>query len=336
MGFARLGAVAAELVRHGKPADTPAAAVAHASTGAQRTVTSTLTGLDAAVRVAGLTTPALVLIGPAVGLKPEQSWFEARPLLGRCVLVTRPRHQAAGMMRRLELLGATPYLLPALEIRLPSDWRLVDAAQERLRAGEFDWLVFTSANGVDMFLRRLRERGRDLRALGGVQIAVVGSSTADALRGFHLEPDVAPEGELNSEQLVNELMERAAGGRVLVAQADRARDLVRERLGQVAQVEAVTVYETVDAVDMNSEAFGRLRRGEIDNVTLTSPNVARAILAACDEETAGHIRRGRTRLITNSPRATATVEGLGFPVAAESKGPTADDLIEALLNLSKG
>src|SRR5205085_2025898 len=127
---------------------------------------------------------------PVVDLRPPRSWFESRPLYGKRVLVTRPRHQAGEMARRLELLGAITYVLPAVEVRDPPDWSPVDDAIGRLSA--FDWLVFTSANGVRHFFRRLAERGRDLRALGHLKLAAIGPATAAALRALHLSADVVP------------------------------------------------------------------------------------------------------------------------------------------------
>lgn len=336
MGFARLGAIVAELVRHGKPADSPAAAVSHASTGGQRTVTSTLREIEERVKQAGLTTPALLLVGPVVGLKPEVSWSEARPLLGARVLVTRPRHQAGEMVQELERLGATPVLLPAVEIREPANWGPVDLAQEKLGRGEYHWLVFTSANGVEFFMRRLKERGRDLRQLGTVKLAAIGPKTAAALRAYHLEPDVAPGEEMDSERLVRDLRSRVVGQRLLVAQADRARDAVREQLSQVAHVDAVTIYRQIDAVDRNSEGFARLRDGEVDYVTLTSPAIARSFLAACDEPFLARIKAGSVHVVTNGPRISAAVRERGLPVAAESADPTAKVLIEALVKLREG
>jgi uroporphyrinogen III methyltransferase/synthase len=132
MGMARVELIARVLMEHGKPPDTPAAVVQTASTGRQVTRTTTLAQLDRTVRGEGLMPPAIIFIGPVVDLRPGQSWFESRPLYGKRVLITRPRGQAAGMIRRLEQLGAVPYVLPAVEIRDPPSWAPVDDAIRRL------------------------------------------------------------------------------------------------------------------------------------------------------------------------------------------------------------
>ncbi len=162
MGMSRLAPIVEMLIAHGKSAQTPAAAVHWATTGRQRTVTATLGELPAAVRQAELKAPSLVIIGSVVNLRAELAWFEARPLLGKRILLTRPRHQASEMAARLEELGAVVSLLPAVEIREPADWTPVDRALADL--SRYQWLVFTSVNGVDALIRRLRHVGRDLRA----------------------------------------------------------------------------------------------------------------------------------------------------------------------------
>ena len=333
MGFSRLGSIIRELIRYGKSADTPAAAVSHASTGEQRSMTSTLAGLDEAIREAGLTTPALVLIGPVVGLRPPITWFEARPLLGMRVLVTRPRHQATPMLHQLELLGAVPHLLAAIQIRDPDDWSAVDAALSRMTRGSFDWLVFTSANGVEMFMKRLQQTGGDLRALGSIKLAAIGPSTAAKLREFHLEPDLAPSADSRSETLATMLKERIKGQRVLLAQADNARDLLQSELASGAAIEKVTVYRQVESIERPSPVFDQLRRGEIDCVTLTSPAIARSFLAACDIVIAERIRAGQLQLVTNGTRISDAVRERDFAVVAESAEPTVESLLSALIEL---
>src|SRR5262249_10279602 len=154
----------------------------------QRTIGSPLDRLAVAVREADLAPPALVVIGPVAALRPAVAWWENRPLFGRRILVTRPNHQAEPMMRQLERLGAVAYSLPAVAISEPGDWAPVDRVIADLAC--FDWLVFTSSNGVHAFISRLRHLGRDLRALGGLRLAAIGPGTADALSGYQLNADL--------------------------------------------------------------------------------------------------------------------------------------------------
>jgi uroporphyrinogen III methyltransferase/synthase len=333
MGMARLDLIVRVLLEHGKPPNTPAAVVSSASTGDQRCVRTTLADLPDAVRSAGLAAPAVVLIGPAVGLAPPHSWFEARPLFGKRVLVTRPRQQASDFVRRLEQLGAVPYVLPAVEIQPPDDWSAVDDYLARL--GDYDWLVFTSANGVQAFLGRLRQTGRDLRALAGLRLAAIGPGTAEALRAFHLDADLVPD-EYRSERLAATLAERAAGKRILLARADRGRDVLRQELAKVATVDQVTVYRQLDAVQPGAVVHDALRRGEIDFVTLTSSNVARAFLRSLDEIGRTRLHAGDVRLVTISPVTSAAVAELGYAVAAEAREYTAEGLLQALIELVRG
>lgn len=328
MGISRLPQIAQALIQHGKPGDTPAAAVRWATTGDQQTVEATLAQLPGAVLAAGLTAPAMLIIGPVVELRSQLAWFERRPLFNVRVLVTRPRHQAGDLTRRLEELGAVPYLLPGVEVRPPADWTPVDRALGALAS--YDWLVFTSVNGVHAFLGRLFERGLDLRALGSVRLATIGPATAGALRQYHLQPDLMPE-EFRSEALAAVLKPVVAGKRVLLARADRGRDLLREELAASAHVEQVAVYSQVDAVKTDPEVFDPLRRGEIDYVTLTSSNIARALLRALDAPGRARLMAGAVRLVSISPVTSAAVRELGFTVAAEATEYTTAGLIQALV-----
>jgi uroporphyrinogen III methyltransferase/synthase len=331
MGIAHLPRIARALVEHGKPADTPAAAVRWGTTGDQETVEAPLGELPSAVQAAGLASPAVIVIGSVVALRPRLAWFEERPLFGKRVLVTRPRHQAGELVHRLEELGATCHVLPAVEVRALTDFSAVDKALKDL-AG-FDWLVFTSTNGVKAFLQRLRETGRDLRALGSLQLAAIGPATAQALRDYHLEPDLVPE-VYRSESLAAALKDRVAGRRVLLTRADRGLDILRQELAAVAQVEQVAVYSQVDAVDTEAEGFACLRRGEIDYVTLTSSNIARALIQALDEHCRTRVRAGELNLVSISPRTSGAVAELGLPVAAEAAEATTAGVVEALVRLA--
>jgi uroporphyrinogen III methyltransferase/synthase len=328
MGIAHLPRIVQTLLENGKPASTPAAAVHWATTGDQHTVTATLGELPATVQKSGLTAPAVLIIGDVVSLREHLAWFEHRPLFGARVLVTRPRHQSAELLARLEELGATTFVLPAVEVRELSDWSRVDSALVAL--SRYQWLVFTSANGVRALLGRLRTLGRDLRALGSIKLAAIGPATAEALREYHLEPDLVPD-EFCSESLADSLKKVAAGQRVLLARADRGRELLREELASVAEVEQIAVYSQVDA-DINQDPiFDWLRRGEIDYVTLTSSNIARAFARALDAPCRARIESGQVGLVTISPVTSAAVRELGLPIAAEAKEYTSEGIVQALM-----
>lgn len=331
MGIARLPVLVSELLRHGKSPDTPAVIAERVSTGEMRSVKTRLADLEAVRRAAGLEAPGLILIGECAGYRPDVSWFEARPLFGRRVLVTRPRHQAEPMVRELERLGAVPAVLPTMTIREPADFAPLDDALAKLRSPDdgFDWVVFISANGVNAFFRRLKHLGRDVRDLGRVKLAAIGPKTAEAVSHYHLTPDVVP-GEYIAEGLVAALRERMAGQRVLLVRANRGRDHLPNELSQVATVTQVTAYEQVDGVDPDSPALAALRRGEIEFVTLSSSNVARGLLGTFDEHLKGRVLRGEVKLVCISPETGKAVRALGYPVAAEATMYTAEGLIEAI------
>jgi uroporphyrinogen III methyltransferase/synthase len=182
---------------------------------------------------------------------------------------------------------------------------------------------------------RLRHQGRDLRALGGLKIATIGPATARRVREFHLEPDLVP-AAFDSEHLAAELVPLVRGQRILLARADRGSDVLPTVLGSVADVEQIAVYSQTDAVaDPDDPAWDALRLGTIEFVTLTSSNIARAFLETADEVVRHRIHAGTVRLVTISPKTSAVVRDLGYPVAGEATTFTTDGVIEALVALAQ-
>lgn len=331
MGTSRLEKIVPTLIQGGKDPSTPAAAVHSVSTGEQHTVTSTLADLPTAVRNAGLVPPAIILIGTVVALRDELDWFEHLPLFGKRILVTRPRHQAGSLVHSLIELGAVPLVLPAVEIRPPADWGPVDRALENLPS--YDWLVFTSANGVFSFMNRLFSHQHDLRSLGSIKLAAIGPKTAEALEKHFLRPDVVP-ATFQSEHLASALLDKVSPStRVLLARADRGRELLQVELAKRCLVEQVTVYEHVDAIDHGDPVLDQLRRGEIDYVTLTSSNIARALFQNLDAVTRARLESGETRLISISPVTSAEIRSAGFTVAAEAPLASMAGIVQALTEL---
>jgi uroporphyrinogen III methyltransferase/synthase len=330
MGVSRLPILVAEMVKWGRDPATPSCLVERAGSGEMRSVSAPLAGLDAARRAAGLEAPGLILIGDAVALRREPSWLEAKPLFGVRVMVTRPRHQARDLVSRLESLGAVPFVLPGIEIRDAADPGPLDAALATLAEGGWNWLVFSSANGVHAFVKRLRARGRDLRDLGGVKLACVGAKTAAVFSEYHLTADVVPAESHSADALADVLMGRVTGQRVLLVGTTRGKATLRERLAAVADVHAVVAYEQVDAVDPACDEMAALRRGEIGVVTFASANTARAVVGAFDEVIRGRVTRGDVKLVCLSRDVASAVESLGLPVAGVADRATVEELMKVV------
>jgi uroporphyrinogen III methyltransferase/synthase len=330
MGVSRLPLLVAELIKYGRSPAEPSCLVERASTGEMRSVSAPLGELDTARRQAGLEAPGLILVGPTVGLRHEPSWYERKPLFGVRVLVTRPRHQAHEFMALLEDAGAVPLLLPGIAIREPADATAIDAAIGDMADGQYDWIAFTSANGVHALTRRLTATGRDVRVLGRVKIASVGAKTTVALRSVNLVPDLEPP-SYSATALAEALAVAAKGQRILQPRANVGKDTLKRRLAGIARVDDVTAYDQVEAVDPNHDAFAALNRGEVQVMTLTSANIAKAVLGACDAVARGRIARGDVKLVTLGPDVASTVRDLGFPVAGVAAPSTDDGLLAAVV-----
>ena len=237
------------------------------------------------------------------------------------------------MVQRLVELGAVPFVLPTVEIREPDNWSAVDQAIRGLE--QFDWLVFTSANGVQAFLGRLEKLGLDLRVLGRHAPRGDRAENGGGALGVASAPDLVP-AKFQSEDLAAALLTQIKPGEsVLLARADRGRELLRDQLAAACQVEQIAVYSQVDTVDTDEEMLDSLRRGEIEFVTLTSSNIARAFLSRLDATCRRRIETGEIKLVSISPVTSAEISKLGFAVAAEAAQATTEGVIEALVESSQ-
>lgn len=270
-----------------------------------------------------------VLFGPGVTRETAQAWRRRHPLWGRCVLVGRPRRQAESLVRRLESLGGRAVVLPAVEIGPPPD----PAAVERMlaRLPEFDWLVFTSVNGVAAFVEQLFSSGRDLRALAGSQLAAIGPGTAEALAAHWLRADLVP-ARYSSEELAETLLPQAAGRRVLLLRADRGRDVLYRQLAAVAQVEQTAVYSQRDAATADPAILELVRQGKIDYAAASSSNIARNLVRLLGIGTPAAPLRP-PRFVSISPVTSAALREVGVEPAAEAGVYSIDGLVQAIVDL---
>ncbi|RDV83009.1 uroporphyrinogen-III C-methyltransferase [Ammonifex thiophilus] len=327
MGMAHLETIVQKLQEKGMPGSTPAAVIQWGTTGRQRQVTAPLKDLVREVEEAGLTNPAVVVVGQVVKLSRELAWFTPGPLKGKRVLVTRARHQASRLSRALAALGGEAVECPVIRIDPPEDWGPLDRALDR--AGTYDWVVFTSVNGVEHFFRRLREKKKDIRAFAKARFVALGPATAEVLREKGLEVADLPEA-YRAEELVESLrLWVRPGERVLLPRADLARKLLEEALKALGcEVESVVAYHIRPAQERVALARRLLEAGEIDAVTFTSSSTVRFLVEALGEE-AGKLL-GRVTVASIGPVTSQTARELGIKVDVEAKEYTIPGLVAAL------
>ncbi len=324
MGVRKVSQWTQALIENGKPPQTPVAIVRWCTRARQETVRCTLETATEVVRQQDLRPPALFVVGKVVDRTPDVSWFAARPMFGTRVLVTGTPESSKKLRHRLVSLGAHVNVQPAIRIVDPPDWTPVDKALDRL--DQFDWLVFSSSNGVDRLLRRLFDRGGDLRRLGRVKIAVIGSGTAERLAGYHLRADLIPE-QFHAEALAEALATEADGRRFLLARASRGRELLAERLEAAgAQVEQIVVYSSEDVTEPNEQVARALSSGQLDWVTVASSATARSLVRLYGDSL------HQAQIASISPLTSSVLRELGHEPAAEADPHTMDALAEAILN----
>ena len=327
MGLDRLPRIARSLIDAGMPQTKSAAVVSRASTPHQRTVVGTLAELPKQVESAALRPPSLIIVGECVSLRESINWFESRPLLGQRVGITRPGGQADAAVELALQLGAEPVLMPTIRIEPPTDWAAVDETLERLE--EFDWLVFTSVNGVRSLLGRLWETGGDGRRLAGLKLAAIGSATAAALEEFHLRADVVPE-EFRAESLAASLVPHVDGKRVLWARASRGRDVLPTELRAAgATVEELVTYRNEDAEALPDAAVKLLDAGQIDWIGLSSPSIARQFGNLLSDPARPHLGT-RTKVAAISPVTEEAAREAGLPVNVVAETFTWEGMFAAI------
>jgi len=322
MGVTSAAEWSAALLAAGKPSATPVAIVRRATWPDQRSLNCTLATLADTIAAHHIRPPALIAVGEVVPDAAAGSWFTHRPLFGTRVLVTRAADPADELVERLEALGAGVLLQPALVLGPPADFQPLDQVLGRL--AEFDWLVFSSAQGVRSYFDRLLSQSADLRALGPVKLAAIGPGTARALAQYYLRADVVP-AEFRAEALASVLAPLAAGKRLLLIRASRGREVLADMLraagGLVTQVVA---YSSQDTAAPAAEIAAELAAGRIDWITVTSSAIARSLVRLFGSDLA------KSKLATISPLTSGVLRELGYPPAAEAKVYTLEGLVDAV------
>lgn len=331
-GAKQITSIIDALLANGRPADESAAIVRHGTLLNQQTETGTLQELSSRLNDVAPSAPGLLVVGNVVGLREHLRWFDARPLFGRRVLVTRSREQAGELVELLEAQGAEPVEAPLIDIVPPDDYGPLDAACER--AGAFDWIVFTSVNGATAFMDRLLQGPRDVRALAGARLCAVGPGTASRLTRFGLKVDLVPE-DHSAAGVVTALKGAGAikGKRILFPKADIARDTIPEELRTSgAEVTEVTAYRTITAEgDIHLGIYRQLLDRQIDAVTFSSASAVRAFVSIYGEDQAVDLLN-HTVVATIGPVTADAALRYGITPKVTPSVSTMPALVEALVD----
>jgi uroporphyrinogen III methyltransferase / synthase len=279
MGVKRLGAITREMLKQGVRQDLPVALVRWATTGRQETLIGTLQDIAQRAVASGFAAPTVAVFGEVVALRESLNWYENRPLSGKRIVVTRTRKQASALSNKLRALGAQVIEFPTIRIEPPSDLRaFAELVQD---AHLYDWIVFTSANGVDAFFEIFFKLYDDAREIGGARIAAIGPATAQRVKDFHLHVDLQPE-EFVAEAVVKEFQKEVSveNLRILLVRAEKTRDVLpRELSGLGAIVDEAFAYRTVPETRDATGARQRLAREAADLITFTSSSTVENFLA---------------------------------------------------------
>lgn len=320
MGVENLPKITAKLIEHGRAKNTPAAIIRNGTKFSQKVLVSTLENISADVEKNKITPPAILVVGDVVNLRKNLKWFDTKILFGKKIFVTRTREQASKLTRQLENLGADVTEFPTIKITAPSDnFKNLDAAISDIK--NFEWLIFTSANGVEKFFERLKNFKLDARALSNAKIAVIGSATAEKLSNFGITADLIP-AEFRAEGLIDALKNSVSGKNILIARAEVARDILPNELKNFgANVTVAAAYKTVSAAENISE----INFGEIDLVTFTSSSTVENFVAAAGVDALKKIKTAAIGTVT-----AETLKKFGVTADIVAKEFTIAGLVDAI------
>ncbi|NJJ41653.1 uroporphyrinogen-III C-methyltransferase [Paenibacillus apii] len=280
MGVAKIGYISDNLIKHGRSPETPVALVRWGTRAEQETLIGTLADIEEKVKAANFGSPAVIVVGDVVKQREELKWAEELPLFGKRILVTRARSQASELVERIEDLGGEPYEFPVIEMVMPQSEEKREAIASALsKLPEYDWVFFTSVNGVEFFFRHLAELKADIRGLSGARIAAIGPATAAALAERGIIAEELP-ARFQAEGLIEAYgSELLPGQKVLLPRGDLARNWLPQKLEELGlSVTEIDTYETVVTGEDDIELLKLLEEGRIHAVTFTSSSTVKYLL----------------------------------------------------------
>ena len=331
MGVKNLGQITKELIGRGKAPDTPAALIRRGTTPQQETLVGTLENIVILAHANNFQAPAILVVGPVVDLRETLRWFDQKPLFGKGVVITRPEKQADDLAQLLAKEGANPISFPTIKIVKPPGWRQLDAALKKI--DKYAWIIFTSANGVQFFFKRLLEKGKDIRDLKGIKICCIGPATAKQIQDRGIKVDLVPdefiaEGILKSFAAMN-----LRGKKILIPRAAKARDILPEGLKKRgASVDVVTSYRTLNSGRKKEELEELFTENKVDVITFTSSSTVTNFvkILGADYSLPPHVQ-----IACIGPVTAATAKKAGFKIDIQQEEYTMEGLVQSLIDHMK-
>lgn len=326
MGVGNLEYIIGELLKGGKSPDTPAALIERGTTPAQRTVIGTLADLAEIAQRESVKSPALLVIGKTVQLSEKLGWYHPGPLAGLRIGITRPIVQSRTFAERLSSLGAVPVLIPTIETVENLSAPEVTKALEQLDI--FDYIIFSSSNGVDAFFHGLEKINRDARSLSGKIIGVIGPMTGEALLRHGIRPDLTAR-TFVAEGLLTELLSSSnvKGKRFLLVRSDIGRNVLFLGLRDAGAIVEDVAFYTTRTAELSSYSREQIRKGVPDMITFTSSSTVHCFFRQVGPEEMGR----NIRIASIGPQTSKAILQYGKTPAIEAEEYTTEGLAKAIL-----
>ena len=329
MGVKNLPDITQKLIANGRSPKTPVALIRWGTTPSQTTVTGTLDNIAQRAKKVDLKPPAIIVVGEVVQLRNTLKWFEKRPLLGKRIVVTRARQQASDLVRRLSDLGAECLEFPTIKVVPVDDAAPLDVAVQNLAA--YDWIIFTSVNGVKFFFDHLFGMNKDVRALGHLHTAAIGPATAEKLFEYGLKSDIVPQ-NYRAEAVVDAFRKiPLEGKKILLPRAKEARPVLPVELRKMgAEVNEVTTYLTEKVRTNTAQLMKRLEDKTLDLITFTSSSTVQNFKDLLPPDSFKQLIKGIT-IASIGPITTETAIESGFEVPITANSYTIPGLCDAIV-----
>ncbi|KUG21941.1 uroporphyrinogen-iii methyltransferase / uroporphyrinogen-iii synthase [hydrocarbon metagenome] len=326
MGVKNIEKIVKELKDNGRSPKTPAALIRWGTTPRQEILTGKLANIVKLVKERKFAPPAILVVGDVVALRDTLQWFDSKPLFGKGVVITRPEKQADDLAQLLIKEGANPIHFPTIKIIPPPNWRDLDAAIKKLE--EYEWLIFTSANGVTYFFERLFAKNKDIRDLRGVKICCIGPATAQQVQNKGIRVDLVPKEFISEGILKSFSRTNLKGKKILIARASKARDVLPEGLKKLgAKVDVATAYQTVNSGKKKRELEELFKENQVDVITFTSSSTVNNFVKIMGSSF--KLPKG-VKIASIGPVTAATAKKAGFSVDIHQEEYTMEGLVDAL------